>query len=124
MQELVAEGGDKILFEDHLDGIGKRLAFVVRGQGGKTDHSSQPEDQTKDFETRERRPSRKADVGIMARISDYLPSIGFIWPMVSAQDHGETAPLHEIDAAWNNTSKHVQSETVMGETHVVMQSRC
>ena len=51
----------------------------------------------------------------MARISDYLPSIGFIWPMVSAQDHGETAPLHEIDAAWNNTVKHVQSETVMGE---------
>jgi trimethylamine--corrinoid protein Co-methyltransferase len=51
----------------------------------------------------------------MARISDYLPSIGFIWPMVSAQDHGETAPLHEIEIAWNNTVKHVQSETVMGE---------
>ena len=71
--------------------------------------------ETIDFETRQRRPSCKADVGTMAKISDYLPSIGFIWPMVSAQDHAETAPLHEIEAAWNNSSKHVQSETVMGE---------
>jgi trimethylamine--corrinoid protein Co-methyltransferase len=71
--------------------------------------------ETIDFDTRQRRPSRKEDVGIMARVSDYLPSIAFIWPMVSAQDHGETAPLHEIDAAWNNSVKHVQSETVMGE---------
>ncbi len=71
--------------------------------------------ETIDFETRERRPSCKADVGMMARVADYLPSIGFIWPMVSAQDHKQTAPLHEIDAAWNNSIKHVQSETVMGE---------
>ncbi len=70
--------------------------------------------ETVDFDTRQRRPSCKADVATMARISDYLPSIGFIWPMVSAQDHGETAPLHEIEAAWNNSVKHVQSETVMG----------
>jgi trimethylamine--corrinoid protein Co-methyltransferase len=68
-----------------------------------------------DFDTREQRPSRKSDVGEMARITDYLSSVAFYWPMVSAQDHGVTAPLHEIDAAWNNTVKHVQSETVMGE---------
>jgi trimethylamine--corrinoid protein Co-methyltransferase len=66
-------------------------------------------------ETRQVRPSCKEDVGKMARISDYLPSIAFIWPMVSAQDHGRTAPLHELDASFNNTVKHVQSETVMGE---------
>jgi trimethylamine--corrinoid protein Co-methyltransferase len=71
--------------------------------------------ETIDFDTRLRRPSRKADVATMALISDYLPSIAFIWPMVSAQDHAETAPLHEIEAAWNNSVKHVQSETVMGE---------
>jgi trimethylamine---corrinoid protein Co-methyltransferase len=71
--------------------------------------------ETIDFETRELRPSCKDDVGKMARVSDYIPSIGFIWPMVSAQDHGITAPLHELDAAYNNTVKHVQSETVMGE---------
>lgn len=71
--------------------------------------------ETIDFETRQRRPSCKADVGKMARVSDYLPSVGFIWPMVSAQDKGITAPLHELDAAYNNSVKHVQSETVMGE---------
>jgi len=51
----------------------------------------------------------------MAHIADYLSSIAFYWPMVSAQDHGKTAPLHELDASWNNTVKHVQSETLMGE---------
>jgi trimethylamine:corrinoid methyltransferase-like protein len=70
--------------------------------------------ETIDFDTRVQRPSRKSDVGEMARIADYLPSVGFYWPMVSAQDHGRTAPLHEVDAAFNNTVKHVQSETVMG----------
>jgi trimethylamine--corrinoid protein Co-methyltransferase len=67
-------------------------------------------------ETRQRRPSCKADVGRMAHIADYLSSIAFYWPMVSAQDYGKTAPLHELDASWNNTVKHVQSETLMGES--------
>jgi trimethylamine--corrinoid protein Co-methyltransferase len=67
-----------------------------------------------DLETGELRPSTKADVGMMARVADYLPSIGFYWPMVSAQEHAGTAPLHEIDASWNNSVKHVQSETIMG----------
>ena len=71
--------------------------------------------ETIDFETRVRRPSCKDDVGKMARIADSQPSIGFYWPMVSAQDFGRTAPLHEMDAAWSNTLKHVQSETLMGE---------
>jgi trimethylamine--corrinoid protein Co-methyltransferase len=51
---------------------------------------------------------------MMARVADYLPAIGFYWPMVSAQEHAGTAPLHEIDASWNNSVKHVQSETIMG----------
>jgi trimethylamine--corrinoid protein Co-methyltransferase len=68
-----------------------------------------------DLGTRERRPSTKADVGRMARVADSLSSIAFYWPMVSAQDCGVTAPLHELDASWNNTVKHVQSETLMGE---------
>lgn len=71
--------------------------------------------ETIDFETRERRRSRKEDVARMAHICDYLSSIAFYWPIVSAQDYGRTAPLHELDAGWNNTSKHVQSETLMGE---------
>jgi trimethylamine--corrinoid protein Co-methyltransferase len=70
--------------------------------------------ETVDLETRQQRPSCKADVGMMAHICDYLSSIAFYWPMVSAQDFGKTAPLHELDASWNNTGKHVQSETLMG----------
>jgi trimethylamine--corrinoid protein Co-methyltransferase len=71
--------------------------------------------ETVDLETHQRRPSCKADVGRMAHVVDYLSSMAFYWPMVSAQDHGKTAPLHELDASWNNTVKHVQSETLMGE---------
>jgi trimethylamine---corrinoid protein Co-methyltransferase len=71
--------------------------------------------ETIDFATRTRRASCKDDVAKMARVADYLTSIGFYWPIVSAADHPSTAPLHELDAAFNNTVKHVQSETVMGE---------
>jgi len=71
--------------------------------------------ETIDFKTRERRASCKEDVAIMARVSDALSSLSFYWPIVSAADHPSTAPLHELDASYNNTVKHVQSETVMGE---------
>jgi len=70
--------------------------------------------ETVDFVTGERRPSCKDDVAKMARVADYLTSIAFYWPMVSAQDYGKAAPLHELDASFNNTVKHVQTETVMG----------
>ncbi len=69
---------------------------------------------TIDWDTREERPSRKADIAEMARIADYLGAIGFMWPTVSAQDHGRTSQLHEIDAAVNNTVKHFQA-MVMGD---------
>ncbi len=72
--------------------------------------------ETIDFETRQRRPSRKDDIAKMARLADALPSVGFYWPIVSAQDHPAIAPLHELDAAYNNTVKHVQTETVMDES--------
>lgn len=68
-----------------------------------------------DFETRQRRASTKEDVARMARVVDYLSSMAFYWPMVSAQDCGKLSPLHEMDAAWNNSAKHIQSETLMGE---------
>jgi trimethylamine--corrinoid protein Co-methyltransferase len=67
-----------------------------------------------DFETGEHRASTKADVAMMARINDYLPSMSFCWTMVSAQDCGVTSPLHEVDAAWRNNTKHYQSVTMMG----------
>lgn len=71
--------------------------------------------ETIDFVTRQRRRSQKEDVAKMARICDFISAVSFYWPIVSAQDFPLTAPLHEIDAAFNNTLKHVQSETIMGE---------
>jgi trimethylamine--corrinoid protein Co-methyltransferase len=93
-----AEGTDL-----HLDGT--RSYFGTDGCGV----------ETVDFETGEQRPSCKEDVARMARVADYLASIAFYWPMVSAQDCGQLAPLHELEASFNNTVKHVQTETVMGE---------
>ena len=61
-----------------------------------------------DLETREMRPSCKADVAMMARVCDALPLISFYWPLVSAQDYGATAPLHQCHAGLTNTLKHVR----------------
>lgn len=66
-----------------------------------------------DLETRQERHSRKEDVARMARISDALPLISFFWPLISAQDHGLTAPLHECHAGLTNTLKHVRGGTTV-----------
>jgi trimethylamine--corrinoid protein Co-methyltransferase len=71
--------------------------------------------QTIDYVTRKLRSSIKDDVGKSARISDYLSSISFYWPMVSAQDHPVSPSLHELDASFNNTLKHVQTPTLVEE---------
>lgn len=68
-----------------------------------------------DPKTGEQRASTKADVGMMARINDYLSSMAFSWTMISAQDCGVTSPLHEIEITWKNNTKHYQSVTMMGE---------
>ena len=96
-------GARSLAFDLHLDGT----AFYCATDGCGVE--------TIDFMTRQRRPSCKDDVAHMARVTDYLSSIGFYWPIVSAQDHAATAPLHELDASFNNTVKHVQTETVMDE---------
>ena len=63
---------------------------------------------TVDLETRQRRPSVKEDIAMMALISDYLPSISFYWPMVAARDcPTEIIALHELEAAFSYTEKHV-----------------
>ena len=93
-----AEGTDLVL-------DGTRSYFATDGCGTLT----------LDFETGQQRYSCKEDVAKMARVADYLSSIAFYWPMVSARDYGLLAPLHELDASFNNMVKHVQTETVMGE---------
>ena len=67
-----------------------------------------------DWRTGERRASTKADLADVTRMQDCLGSISFWWPTVSAGDCGETAQLHEIEAGWNNTSKHLMG-MVQGE---------
>ncbi|MFC1908081.1 trimethylamine methyltransferase family protein [Chloroflexota bacterium] len=68
-----------------------------------------------DFETGEKRTSTKSDVGNMAKIADYLPIVSLTWPTVSSVEKGLTAPIHEVEACFNNTEKHVQTESVMDE---------
>ncbi len=66
-----------------------------------------------DLETREKRASRKSDVAMMARVGDAIPLVSFFWPVVSAQDYGKTAPLHECHAGLPSTFKHVRGGTTI-----------
>jgi len=69
---------------------------------------------TIDIISRKKRSALKADTSNQAKISDYLPYISLFYPTTSAGDYQST--LHEIEAALNNTEKHVAAETVVGET--------
>jgi len=67
-----------------------------------------------DLETGQRRPSIKNDAENVAKILDYFPIIFAIFSPVSPGDKGETGPIHAVEACFNNTEKHVQTESVMG----------
>ena len=63
---------------------------------------------TVDIETGERRDSTKKDLEMMTIISDYLPSISLYLPLVAARDvPAPVIPLHELEAAFTNTEKHI-----------------
>jgi trimethylamine--corrinoid protein Co-methyltransferase len=94
-------GGREERFDLHLDGNSSYLSTDGTGV-----HMI-------DLETRKKRPSRKEDVALMARVCDALPMVSFYWPMVSAKDYGRTAPLHECHAGLCNTLKHVRGGTTM-----------
>jgi len=94
-------GGREPRFDLLLDGT--RTYLSTEGVGVRV----------RDPETGEERPSRKADVELMARVVDALPAISFFWPPVSAQDHARTAPLHECHAGLTNTLKHVRGATTL-----------
>ncbi|MCK4976712.1 MAG: trimethylamine methyltransferase family protein, partial [Anaerolineales bacterium] len=66
-----------------------------------------------DFETGERRLSVKKDIANHARIADYLPIVSLLWPSVSSSDKGVTSPIHGLEACFNSTEKHVETESVM-----------
>jgi trimethylamine---corrinoid protein Co-methyltransferase len=64
----------------------------------------------------ELRRSTKQDVADIARVADYLEEISFHWVALSAQDcPAESRSLHELEAIWNVSRKHVQTETIVTE---------
>lgn len=69
-----------------------------------------------DLTTGERRRSGLQDVADIARVADCLPEVAFHWVPVSAQDYPpETRSLHEIRVIWENSTKHVQTESIYSE---------
>ncbi len=66
-----------------------------------------------DIQNGQRRTSCLRDVVDIARIADATEEVAFHWVPVSAQDQPpETRGLHEIKAIWENSTKHVQTESI------------
>jgi trimethylamine--corrinoid protein Co-methyltransferase len=66
-----------------------------------------------DLNTGARRTSCLQDIIDIARLADATEEVAFHWVPVSAQDMPpETRGLHEIKAIWENSTKHVQTESI------------
>jgi trimethylamine--corrinoid protein Co-methyltransferase len=69
-----------------------------------------------DLHSGERRTSCLQDVADIARLADATEEVAFHWVPVSAQDMPPaTRGLHEIKAIWENSTKHVQTESIYKE---------
>jgi trimethylamine--corrinoid protein Co-methyltransferase len=66
-----------------------------------------------DLQTNQKRTSCLRDVQEIARLADATEEVAFHWVPVSAQDRpAESRGLHEIKAVWENSTKHVQTESI------------
>lgn len=66
-----------------------------------------------DIHTGLKRTSCLQDVRDIARVADATEEVAFHWVPVSAQDMPvETRGLHELKAVWENSTKHVQTESI------------
>jgi trimethylamine--corrinoid protein Co-methyltransferase len=66
-----------------------------------------------DIQSGQRRTSCLQDVADIACLADATEEVAFHWVPVSAQDMPpETRGLHEIKAIWENSTKHVQTESI------------
>jgi len=66
-----------------------------------------------DIETKQKRTSCLQDVADIARVADGTEEVGFHWVPVSAQDMpAQTRGLYEVKAIWENSTKHVQTESI------------
>ena len=69
-----------------------------------------------DLQTGQRRTSCLQDVVDIARIADTTEEVAFHWVPVSAQDKPPTTRgLHELKVIWENSTKHVQTESIYNE---------
>jgi len=69
-----------------------------------------------DIHTGQRRTSCLQDVRDISRIADATQEVAFHWVPVSAQDKPPgTRGLHEIKSIWENSTKHVQTESIYSE---------
>ena len=98
-----------------LCGRRPELDADIGGEDGTHFYCSGEAPKIVDLETGERRHSVKSDVESMAKIADYLPIVSLVWPTVSAHGKGVTAPIHGVEACFNNTEKHLQTESVKDE---------
>jgi trimethylamine---corrinoid protein Co-methyltransferase len=66
--------------------------------------------------TGERRRTTKQDLSDVSRVADYLEAIAFHWVAISAQDcPSGSRSLHELQAVWRVTQKHLQTESIVTE---------
>jgi trimethylamine--corrinoid protein Co-methyltransferase len=66
--------------------------------------------------TGERRRTTKSDLIDVSRLADALDAIAFHWVAISAQDQPpETRSLHELEAVWGVSTKHLQTESIVTE---------
>jgi len=69
-----------------------------------------------DIYSGQRRTSCLQDVRDISRIADSTEEVAFHWVPVSAQDMPPgTRGLHEIKTIWENSTKHVQTESIYNE---------
>jgi trimethylamine--corrinoid protein Co-methyltransferase len=70
--------------------------------------------QVSDIASGELRSSTLSDVAGIARVADALDEVAFHWVPVSAQDMPpESRALHELATIWRNSTKHVQTESIV-----------
>ncbi|MBK6794287.1 MAG: trimethylamine methyltransferase family protein [Anaerolineales bacterium] len=66
-----------------------------------------------DINTGEKRTTELQDVRDISRVADATEEVAFHWVPVSAQDTAvEARGLHELKAVWENSTKHVQTESI------------
>ena len=67
----------------------------------------------------EKRRTTKKDISDVARIADYLDEIAFHWVPISAQDCPPySRSLHELQAIWQVSKKHLQTESIINENEM------